>query len=96
MEFIVIGYDYKDEESIKRRMNVRSEHLKNADKMFKEEKLIFASALLNEKGEMNGSVMAVDFPTEDELRKKWLDNEPYITGKVWQEIIVAPAKFAKH
>lgn len=96
MQFIVIAHDAKDEEALDRRMAVREQHLEFAGEMFKQGKWLFASALLDEDGKMNGSVIACDFESEDELRKQWLDNEAYIAGDVWKNITVRIAKIAKH
>jgi len=64
--------------------------------MHKEGKLLFASALLNSNENMNGSVMFAEFPSEEDLRNEWLANEVYITGKVWEKVIIRKAKVAKH
>jgi uncharacterized protein len=96
MEFVVIGYDGKDENAMKRRLAVRDAHLKNAATLFEHGKLIFASALLDENEKMNGSIMFCDFPSEEAVHEEWLKNEPYITGKVWDKIIIKRAKIAKH
>ncbi len=34
---------------------------------------------------MNGSIMFVDYPSEEAINEEWLKNEPYITGKVWEK-----------
>lgn len=96
MQFIIVAHDYKDEKALDRRQSVREKHLLNAQKMYDDGKLLFASALIDESGNMNGSVMAVDFSSENEMRKEWLDNEVYVTGKVWDKITVRDAKVAKH
>jgi uncharacterized protein YciI len=96
MEFVVIGYDGKDEGALERRLSVREKHLANAKVLFDSGKLLFASALLDENENMNGSIMFCDFPSEDVLREEWLNHEPYITGKVWEKVIVRRAKVAKH
>jgi uncharacterized protein YciI len=96
MQFVVIAHDYKDEKALERRMAVRPQHLDYADKMFKEGKWLYASALLDDDGKMNGSVIFVDYPSEKVLRKEWLENEAYVTGKVWEKIAVRKAKIAKH
>lgn len=96
MEFVVFGYDGKDEDAINRRLSVREAHLKNAQKLFDENKLLFASALLDESGKMNGSVMFVDYPSQEVLEEEWLKTEPYIIGKVWEKVIIRRAKIAKH
>jgi uncharacterized protein YciI len=96
MEFVVIAHDYKDENALKRRMAAREEHLKFAEEMFEKGKWLFASALLDDEGKMNGSVILCDYQSEEELRKEWLDREAYVLGNVWEEIIIRKAKFAKH
>jgi uncharacterized protein YciI len=42
---------------------------------------------------MTGSMMVVQFETEDEL-VLWMRHEPYINGNVWQSIEVKPFKVA--
>ncbi len=96
MQFIVIAYDYKDEDSLKRRLSVREEHLKFAGKMFEKGNWLFASALLDENGNMNGSVIACEFSSEETLRKEWLNNEVYVKGNVWEKVMIKKAKFAQH
>jgi len=96
MEFVVIAYDGKDEGALDRRLAVREEHLKGAAKMFEDGKLIFASALLNENGDMNGSIIFCDFPSEEAVNEEWLKKEPYVTGKVWEKVILKRAKVARH
>ena len=96
MQFVVIGHDYKDEKALERRMAVRDAHLKFAGEMFEQGKWLFASALLDEDGNMNGSIIFVDYPSQEVLRKEWLDNEAYITGKVWEKVIVKKAKISIH
>ena len=96
MQFVVIAHDGKDEGALERRLSVREEHLEFAGKMFESDKWLFASALLDDKGNMNGSVIVCDFPSEKELRKEWLDKEAYVLGKVWEKITIRKAKVAKH
>lgn len=96
MQFAVIGHDYKDEKALERRLAARDAHLKYAGEMFEQGKWLFASALLDEDGNMNGSIIFVNYPSEEDLRKEWLDNEAYVTGKVWEKVIVRKAKVAVH
>ncbi len=91
MHFIVIARDFKDEKALERRMAARTEHLKNADKLRVEGKLVYAAALLNEEGKMAGSVMAVNFDSEAELNETWIKNEPYVLGKVWETVEINKA-----
>lgn len=96
MEFAVIANDYKDENALERRMAVREEHLKFADEMHKQGKWLYASALLDSEGNMNGSIIFCDYQNEDQLRKEWLNNEVYVTGKVWDKVEIRKTKVAKH
>ncbi len=96
MQFVVIAHDYKDSKALERRLAVREEHLKYADEMHNQGKWLFASALLDDEGRMNGSIIFCNYENEDKLRKEWLNNEVYITGKVWEKIEIRKAKVAKH
>lgn len=96
MEFVVIGYDAKDDGALERRQSVRAKHLENAKQLFEENKLLFASALLDENENMNGSIMFCNYPSQEVLEAEWLKNEPYITGNVWEKVIIKRAKIAKH
>jgi uncharacterized protein len=96
MQFAVIAHDYKDEKALERRLAVREEHLKFAEKMFEEGKWLFASALLDNNGNMNGSVIFCDYESEDKLKNEWLNNEVYVAGKVWENITIRKVKVAQH
>ena len=96
MQFVVIAHDYKDGNALERRLAVREEHLKNAGKMFEKGNWLFASALLDENGIMNGSIIFCDYESEEELRQDWLENEIYVKEKVWEKITIRKAKVAEH
>jgi len=96
MQFVVIAHDYQDDKALQRRLLVREQHLKYAGKMFEQGKWLFASALLDDDGNMNGSVIACDYSSEEELKKQWLDNEAYVVEMVWEDITIRKAKFASH
>lgn len=91
MQFVVNGYDGTDAEAGKRRLDVREEHLKLANAMREDGKLLFAAALLDDHEKMIGSVLIMDFSDRKEL-DKWLEIEPYVTGNVWESIEVKPCK----
>ncbi|TCN26195.1 YciI family protein [Mesobacillus foraminis] len=42
---------------------------------------------------MIGSMMVVDYPSREEL-DKWLKEEPYVVGNVWQNIEIKPCRVA--
>ena len=89
MQFIVIGRDYKD--GLERRLAVREKHITLGNKLKADGKHLFGVVLLDEKGQMKGSVLIVDFPSRKEL-DEWLEIEPYVTGKVWEKIEITPCK----
>ncbi len=93
LQFVVNAKDGTDPEALERRMAARSGHLDGARKLKETNNLVVAGATLDKEGKMTGSVMVVQFESEEGL-KQWLDNDPYITGNVWQEIEVKPFKVA--
>ena len=80
MQFLVIGKDGKDEKALERRMAVREAHLELGDEMEKSGERWYGCAILDDAGEMIGSMAVMDFPTEKALQA-WLDREPYVVGK---------------
>lgn len=91
MQYAVIGLDGKDQDALNRRLVVREKHIELSDKLRAEGKALFGYALLNQEGQMIGSVYVMQFDTRQEL-DDWLKIEPYVTGNVWQEIEVKPVK----
>lgn len=91
MQFLVLGYDGKDEKAAERRMANRETHLAGVAKMKAEGKILYGIAMLDKDEKMIGSVMVMDFPSRAEL-EKWLQVEPYVVGKVWEKIEVFNAK----
>jgi len=90
MQYLIIAYDY--ENVLEKRMECRTAHLEGAKKLMSEGVIINAGALI-EDDKMVGSTLYVDFES-DEALDKWLENEPYVTGKVWdmETIQIAPIK----
>jgi len=94
MQYIVTGYDFTDEGAIQRRLNVRPHHLDFARATKAAGNIITAAAMLNDHGDAVGSVMIMEFETEEEL-EAWKSNEPYITQGVWETVDVKPARVAQ-
>ena len=92
-QYIVTAYDYTDTEALPRRMSVRPHHLDGARELKANGNYVVGGAMLNEEGKMIGSVMILQFETEEEL-DAWQKNEPYITQKIWETIDVKPFKVA--
>ena len=91
MQFLLLGYDFKDENALDRRMAVRESHIQLAHKNQNNGNLLFAVAMLDDEGKMNGSMLVCDFEDRAEL-DAYLEIEPYVTGKVWEKIDIIPCK----
>ena len=92
-QYVIIAQDGKDEKALERRKNIRPVHLAGAKKLKENNNFILGGAILDEQGNMRGSVMMVQFENETDFNN-WYANEPYITGGVWQEIEVKPFRVA--
>lgn len=92
-QYLVTAYDYTDTEALQRRMNVRPHHLDAAKDLKANGNYILGGAILNEDGKMIGSVMILQFETEEALNA-WKQNEPYITQKIWESVDVKPFRVA--
>lgn len=92
MQFLITAYDGTDPGAPARRQAVRAQHLAGAERMYKEGTMICGAAILDETGGMAGSMVLVEFPSEADMRRDWLDSEPYITGDVWRDVTIQPCK----
>jgi uncharacterized protein YciI len=93
LQYVIIAQDGKDEEALERRNKTRPFHLQGAKKLKEENHFIIGGAILDDSGNMRGSVMMVQFETEEDF-KKWFAEEPYITEGVWKVIEVKRFKVA--
>ena len=94
MLYVIHAYDYTDEQALQRRLNVRPQHLDTVRQLKAEGHFVIGGALLNPDDQMIGSMMVVDFADETSLHQ-WLDNDPYVQGRVWEKIDVKPFREAK-
>jgi uncharacterized protein YciI len=94
MQFIVIAHDGVDEKAAERRMAAWEAHLETAREMFDKDKFLYAVGILDDDGNMIGSVIVCDFGSRDELEEQWLKNEPYVVGNVWRKIEINRAQVA--
>jgi uncharacterized protein YciI len=92
-QYLVTGYDYIDADALQRRMNVRPHHLDGAKALKESGNYILGGAILNDHGNMIGSVMVLQFETEEGL-EAWEKSEPYIIQKIWESVDVKPFKVA--
>lgn len=93
MQFLVTAYDGKDKQAQERRAAARPDHIEGAKALQEAGHILIGGAILDEEGNMVGSSMVVEFENQEEL-EKWVNNDPYVTGNVWQEIYVSPFRVA--
>ena len=93
MLFVVIARDGTDEKALARRLEARPSHIEDFQNGLKTGRNILGGAILNEQENMCGSVMVVDFESRGAL-EDWLWKDPYVTGKVWQDIEILPFRLA--
>jgi uncharacterized protein YciI len=92
-QYLITGYDYTDEGALDRRMAVRQHHLDGAKELRANGNYVMGGAILNDEGKMIGSVMVLQFETEEGL-EAWKQQEIYITQKIWETVDVKPFKVA--
>jgi len=92
-QYLIIAQDGKDEEALDRRKEVRPLHLAGAKKLKADGNFVIGGAMLDDENNMRGSIMIVQFETQDDFQK-WYDHEPYITKGVWKSIEVKPFRVA--
>ena len=87
--FVVIARDGTDEGAKGRRRAARPAHLERSAPLVQRGGILLGGAILDEAGEMVGSVVLFDLPTREDV-DAWVAEDPYVTGGVWQEIEVQP------
>jgi uncharacterized protein len=83
MQFVLMAWDGEDEHALERRMAVREMHLIRARQAAQDGLILEAGVILNDAGQMTGSVMMLEFPNAAEARA-WLEADVYVTTGVWQ------------
>ncbi len=92
-QFLILAIDYTDPDALKRRLSVREEHLKRMRREKAEGHFITGGAKLNEENKMCGSMLVVQLENIETV-KQWLQEDPYITGKVWEHVEIFPFRIA--
>lgn len=93
MQFVVTAFDGTDDGALQRRLAAREAHLKLAEGLSQEGRILVGGAILDDAGRMIGSTLIVDFPSRAEL-DAWLKIDPYTTGGVWKTVDVRPFRVA--
>jgi len=84
-QYLIIANDGKDDEALDRRKEVRPLHLAGAKRLKEKNNFVIGGAMLDDDGNMRGSIMIVQFETQDDFQS-WYDNEPYITQGVGRQL----------
>jgi uncharacterized protein YciI len=85
MRYAIIARDGTDAEAKPRRLAVRPAHLERVAPFVERGRVLIGGAILDEAGDMVGSVLLTDFASRDEV-EAWVADDPYVTGRVWKEI----------
>jgi hypothetical protein len=88
MYFIIHATDYKDKDSLQRRMRVREAHMEGMTRLKDKGILHMACARLNDQGDMCGSTLFLEMTDLSQVHA-YLEIEPYITNKVWDKIEIS-------
>ena len=93
MQFLVVARDGSDEGAIERRQRTRPTHLASIAPLVEGGNILVGGAILNEAGDMVGSMLLVEFPDRSGV-DAWLEADPYVTDGVWREVEVTPFRTA--
>lgn len=94
MQFLLLAYDGTDEGALERRMKARPEHLEKIALIKKSGQFLLGGAILNDNGQMIGSMIVYEFPDRNTL-DNYLKDEPYVVHRVWERIEILPYRLAK-
>lgn len=92
-QFLMEAKDHSDSEALQRRLAVRNLHITRM-KIEKEKGIfIVGGAMLNDNNEMCGSVIILSMPDKSAV-EHWVQKDPYIQNRVWNEITITPFRVA--
>jgi uncharacterized protein len=91
MQFLVVGFDGRDDEAAARRESARPAHEALSDQLLASGDLWYGAEIENEAGDVIGSMRVVDFENEAKLQA-WLSREPYMVAEVWRSVHKHPCR----
>ena len=92
-EYIIHAFDGTDVHALEHRLSVRPAHFKNMSLFKASGNFVYGGAMLDAEGKMIGSTVVMRFESDDAFQA-YLDSEPYISEKVWQDIKIYPFRLA--
>ena len=93
MAFLTQAFDDTDENALARRMAAREAHLESARKLKSDGRLIHAGAILDESGNMIGSMLLFDVESQQEV-EALMKGDPYTEKGVWVRWTITPVRLA--
>jgi uncharacterized protein YciI len=84
MKFIVTAYDHPD--ALERRLANREQHIACIERLKQEGHMLLGGPLLNDDGQMVGSLVVCEFASKEEIQAKWFSQEPFMTNQVWETV----------
>ena len=93
-QFMIQARDFTDSEALQRRLSVRNAHLLRMQAEKNKGVFIMGGAMLNEEGNMVGSMILLSLPDEESVWQ-WIEKDVYKTGRVWDDISVSPFRVAQ-
>ena len=93
MQFLVVARDGSDEDAVERRQRTRPTHLASIAPLVEGGNILVGGAILNEAGDMVGSMLLVEFPDRSGV-DAWIEADPYVTDGVWRDVEVTPFRTA--
>ncbi len=94
MTFLILARDAEDAEAPQRREEAYEAHIKYMEENILAGKMIYGGALMDEQGQAIGSMIVVNFDTDEQV-EAWLDDEPFAILDVWANIEIIPCKTGK-
>jgi len=91
--YVVIAKDGTDADAPARRAAVRTAHLETAKELLADGRLVTGGALLDEDGNMIGSMLLLDVPDEKAARDL-MEADVYTRSGVWQDLQIWPYRKA--
>ena len=85
LQFMILAYDGTDPGAPARRQAAKEAHTTLGRRMISSGNVLFSTAILDDDGETVGSLRIMQFESRAQL-DAWLEREPYITDRVWQDI----------
>lgn len=93
-QFLILANDYTDAYALERRLAIRPQHVGRMAVEKASGNFVFGGAKLGDDGNMVGSMLVINADSVAAARQ-WAQQDPYVTGKVWESVEVLPFSVAE-